>query len=718
MPESPEKTGLLYDLQPILDVLMASFATYIESESQNRHNEALKRLKLGEDKKLMDNIRELIRLFETSEMVLLAQREEQFNKTLNKLSLVNALSSIMILLMAMLASLFIYRESLQRILLQKKAHKELLFENEEKEKRAAELLIANKELLIQEEEKGERAAELIIANEELRIAATAFESQEGVVVTDADSIILRVNSAFTKITGYSSEEVVGQTPNLFSSGKHDQTFYADMWKEITDNGAWEGEIWNRRKNGQVFPEHLTITAVKDNSGIVSNYITQSKAAAEEIKNLAYFDPLTHLPNRRLLIDRLNYALAISARTPQFSALLFIDLDHFKTLNDTLGHDMGDLLLQQVANRLTGVLREGDTVARLGGDEFIVLLVGLSEKGIEAATQTKDVAQKIIYVLNESYQLGANEHHSTSSIGAIIFCGHEKTSGDLLKQADIAMYQAKNAGRNTLRFFDPAMQEAITLRAHMENELRKAIEHHQFQLYYQIQVGHTGEALGAEALIRWQHPERGQISPFDLIPLAEQTGLILPIGQWVLDTACAQLKIWQQNPLTQHLIIAVNVSAKQFHQDDFVEQVLATMARHDINPTRLKLELTESILVENINDIINKMNALSKIGVCFSLDDFGTGYSSLQYLKKLPLNQLKIDQSFVRDIISDNNDRAIVCTIITMAQSLEINVIAEGVETVEQRQYLLDNGCMHYQGYLFGKPLPIDEFEALLKKAGS
>jgi diguanylate cyclase (GGDEF)-like protein/PAS domain S-box-containing protein len=598
------------------------------------------------------------------------------------------------------------------------ANKELLFQNEEKEKRAAELVIANKERLFQNKEKEKRAAELVVASE-FRIAATIFESQEGMIVTDAESTILRVNNAFTSITGYVAEDVIGQNPKLLSSGRQDKAFYINMWKSINNTGSWQGEIWNRRKSGEIYPEHLTITAVKDVNGMVSNYvatlrdITMSKAALEEINSLAYFDPLTQLPNRRQLLDRLDQAIVASARSNQCGALLFLDLDHFKTLNDTLGHYVGDSLLQQVATRLKDNVRKGDSVARLGGDEFVVLLEGLSEQTIQAAAQTKAVAKKIIFALNQSYQLSDHEHRSTPSIGATVFHGHQETAGELLKQADIAMYQAKSQGRNTLRFFDQSMQEKITTRVDMENELRKAIQKNHFRLHYQIQVSSSGQTLGAEALIRWQHPERGQISPFDFIPLAEETGLILPIGQWVLDTACVQLKTWQQNPLTQHLILAVNVSAKQFHQEDFVEQVKATLQRHEINPARLKLELTESMLVKNVSDIISKMETLSKLGIRFSLDDFGTGYSSLQHLKKLPISQLKIDQSFVRDLISDASDRAIVRTIITMANSLDINVIAEGVETEEQRQYLLDNGCTHYQGYLFSKPVPIDKFEALL-----
>lgn len=570
-------------------------------------------------------------------------------------------------------------------------------------------------------EKGKQAAELLIVNKELSIAATAFQSQEGIMVTDANTVMVRVNQSYTRITGYSAEDAIGQAPQLISSGKHSKEFYAEMWKDINNTGSWEGEIWNRRKNGEIYPCYLTITAVKNMAGNTTNYvgafndITSSKAASEEIKNLAFYDPLTHLPNRRLLLDRLNYALGVSARSSERGALLFIDLDHFKTLNDTLGHEVADLLLVEVAARLTASIRESDTAARLGGDEFIVLIECLSVQGIEAEAQTKDIAEKILTSLNQPYKLDRHKYRNTASIGAILFNGQEQGSEELLKQAGIAMYQSKADGRSTLRFFAQKMQEAIDIRVDMEQELRKAIEQHQFQLYYQIQVDCTGQAVGAEALIRWQHPERGMISPFNFIPLAEDTGLILPIGIWVLDTACAQLRVWQQNTLTQELILAVNVSAKQFFQVDFVEQVNATLKRHDINPERLKLELTESVFADNIDDIIIKMNVLRKIGVHFSLDDFGTGYSSLQYLKMLPFNQLKIDQSFVRGIATNPSDRAIVSTIITLAHSLNIRVVAEGVETDEQHQFLLDSGCTSYQGYLFSKPLPLEEFEALLSK---
>jgi diguanylate cyclase (GGDEF)-like protein/PAS domain S-box-containing protein len=561
-----------------------------------------------------------------------------------------------------------------------------------------------------------------VAEKDLRIAATAFESQEGMMVTDANSIILRVNKAFTEITGFSAEDAIGKTPRILRSGLQDETFYTAMWARLKHAGNWDGEVWNKRKDGQIYPERLVITAVKDVNGIITNYvasltdITLKKAAEAEIQNLAFYDTLTQLPNRRLLQDRLKQALASSSRTGRDGALLFLDLDHFKTLNDTLGHDIGDLLLKQVAERLTNSVREGDTVARLGGDEFVVLLEDLSELAMEAAEQTEVIGEKILAVLNKPYQLGIHEYQSTPSIGVALFSNHGDAPESLLKHADIAMYQSKKSGRNQICFFDPHMQDAINTRVHLERELSKALDKQQFELYYQVQVNSLGQATGAETLIRWKHPDRGMISPFHFIPLAEETGLILPIGQWVLETACAQIQTWQANKLTNNLTLSVNVSASQFRQFDFVAQVQSIIAKYAINPTLLKIELTESMLLEDVEGIITTMNALKEIGIRFSLDDFGTGYSSLQYLKKLPLFQLKIDQSFVRDIATDSSDRALVLTIITMAKSLDLSVIAEGVETEEQRQFLMENNCMDYQGYLFSKPVPISEFEALLKRA--
>jgi diguanylate cyclase (GGDEF)-like protein/PAS domain S-box-containing protein len=562
------------------------------------------------------------------------------------------------------------------------------------------------------------------AEEQLRIAATAFESQEGMFICDANKVILRVNKAFSEITGYSSAEVIGQNPCIFQSGLQDKEFYAAMWKSINDNDAWEGEIWNRRKNGEIYPQYLTITAVKSIENVVTHYvatlndITQKKAAEEEINMLAFYDPLTKLPNRRLLQDRLKSALASSNHTGRHGAVLFIDLDNFKSLNDSLGHDIGDELLKQVAHRLEKCLRECDSVARLGGDEFMVLLEDLSEHIFEAATQVEVIGHKILNVLNQSYQLFRHEYLSTASIGVVLFNGQEQSLDDLPKRADIAMYQAKTSGRNTLRFFDPEMQNAINARAKMELGLRKALGNQEFQLYYQLQVDSSLHPLGAEALIRWLHPSRGVVSPAEFIPLAEETGLIVPIGQWVIESACAQLKTWQQHPLTRELVLSVNVSAKQFFQVDFVAQLLETVKLHEINPNLLKLELTESIMVENIESTISTMNTLRASGIQFSLDDFGTGYSSLQYLKKLPLDQLKIDRSFIRDFATDSGDQAIVCTIIAMANTLKLDVIAEGVETQAQRQLLLDIGCTNFQGYLFSKPVTIDEFESLIQVKNS
>ena len=606
------------------------------------------------------------------------------------------------------------RIALTDITERRRVEADLCLLSEIKGKRAAELVSQ----ALNEKEK--RAAELVIANNELTIAATVFESQEGMIVTDARNVILRVNYAFTDITGYSAEDTIGKTPALLSSGKHSKEFYATMWASLKRIGYWEGEIWNKRKNGELFPEHLCITVIKDKLGVITNYvatmndITMSRKAADEIQQLAFYDVLTGLPNRRLLLERLKLALAYSVRTGNYGSIFFLDLDNFKVLNDTLGHDIGDLLLQAVAQRLESCVREGDTIARLGGDEFVIIINALSNQPVEAVAQALVVGKKILRELNLPYLLASYEYRSTPSIGANLFIGHEISIQELLKQSDIAMYQAKKAGRNTLQFFDPAMQEIIIKRAVMEAELQTALENRQFQLYYQVQMVSSGQALGAEALIRWIHPERGIVSPAHFIPLAEETGQILQIGHWVLDTACAQLAVWQKNDLTRHLTLSVNVSARQFHQDGFIGQVRQVLQQHAINPTKLKLEPTESILLDDIAEAVATMNALKELGVQFALDDFGTGFSSLQYLKILPLNQLKIDQSFVRDLVSGANDQAIVRTIIAMAHGLNLDVIAEGVETAEQLQILQQNGCNHFQGYLFGKPVPIEKFEQALR----
>lgn len=460
------------------------------------------------------------------------------------------------------------------------------------------------------------------------------------------------------------------------------------------------------------PSHTDIGLIESYANL-ARLIVERKAAADEIKNLAFYDALTGLPNRRLLIDRLSRTIISRTRNGREAALLFIDLDKFKKLNDTLGHNMGDLLLQQVAQRLKKCVRDGDTVARLGGDEFVVLLEDLSKETLIAARQTETIAEKILLSLNKPYQLAEHVHFSTPSIGATMFNDADLGVEELLKQGDIAMYQAKKAGRNTLRFFNPQMQESINAKAFLENALCNAINNQEFQLHYQIQVDNKGSPIGAEALIRWQHPSEGLVSPIQFIPMAEESGLIVPIGQWVLEAACAQLNAWQKNELTRNITLSINVSAKQFRHPDFVAQVLETLERHQVKPSSLKIELTESLLLDDIENTISIMTQLNRIGILFSLDDFGTGYSSLQYLKKLPLNQLKIDQSFVRDIVTDANDKALVNTIIAMAKGLNLSVIAEGVETEAQKNFLSKSGNTQYQGFLFSKPLPIHEFEALL-----
>lgn len=463
--------------------------------------------------------------------------------------------------------------------------------------------------------------------------------------------------------------------------------------------------------------NLLVEMAADISFALDNFQLKSrhKKAAEDIERLAFYDPLTGLPNRRLLRDRLQHVLSATGRHPFCGAVLFVDLDNFKTLNDTKGHSIGDLLLIEVAGRLKSCVRDGDTVSRVGGDEFVLILEELSEDLTQATAQTESICNQILAAVSQSFALKGYDCQCSASIGICLFRNQEVNEEELLKRADTAMYQAKNAGRNTLRFYNASMQVALESRAELESELRIALSKQQFQLYYQVQVDSQNRALGAEALIRWINPQRGIVSPKKFIPIAEDTGLIVLIGQWVLETACAQLKCWQINAFTRDLTIAVNVSAAQFRQPNFVAQVRHILHESGAKPAQLKLELTESLLLISVDDIIAKMRELKLLGICFSLDDFGTGYSSLQYIKLLPLDQLKIDQSFVRDINSDSNDAAIVKTIVVMSEALGLSVIAEGVENQAQRDFLDHHGCHSFQGYLFGRPLPIEEFEASLMK---
>jgi diguanylate cyclase (GGDEF)-like protein/PAS domain S-box-containing protein len=550
---------------------------------------------------------------------------------------------------------------------------------------------------------------------EARYRTAFLTSPDSINITRlSDGLFLEVNDGFVKLMDWSREETLGRT-----------AIEMNMWRNPQDRERLVNSLQRYgycknleadfvTKSGRVVTCLMSAHTMELNGQTcilsVTRDITARKEAEARINNLAFFDSLTELPNRRLLLDRLKHAVASSARTGSYSALLFIDLDNFKTLNDTLGHDMGDLLLQQAAKRLLDCVREGDTVARLGGDEFVLLLESLSADSQEAARGAETVGEKIVAALNEPYSLAGFSGHSSPSIGVTIFADHEGSLEELLKRADLAMYQAKEAGRNTLRFFEPEMQAAVTTRAALELDLRKGVQNEEFVLHYQPQMDHRGNITGVEALVRWQQQQRGLVPPMMFIPLAESTGMILQIGRWVLVTACAQLRAWSEQPKMNALSIAVNVSARQFYQHDFVEQVLSILAQTGANPKRLKLELTETLLVSNVEDVITKMQMLKAIGVGFSLDDFGTGYSSLSYLKRLPLDQLKIDQSFVRDILSDPNDAAIAKMVIALAGSLGLAVIAEGVESASQREFLATQGCYAYQGYLFSKPIPIGEFE--------
>lgn len=553
------------------------------------------------------------------------------------------------------------------------------------------------------------------AEQELRIAATAFETQEGIAVTDAHNRLIKVNQAFARLFGYTPEEMLGETPSVLKSGQHDRAFYDAMWDSLARERYWQGEVWDKRKDGTVFPVWLTITALVGEDGGVTNYIgtyadiTQYKQAEEQIRRLAYFDALTGLPNRQQLYERVQQGIAASGRSQSHGALLFIDLDNFKTLNDTRGHDIGDRLLVEIGRRLQSVVRGEDVVGRLGGDEFVVLMTNLDEQVERAVGQAETVAEKVLHAIMQPFTFGGVEHFGSASIGITLFQGRGESVEDLFKHADAAMYQAKQAGRSAIRFFDPAMQVALETRMALEADMRAALALEQFSLYFQPQVDDAGEIHAAEVLLRWRHPERGMVAPNEFIPLAEECGLIVPIGLWVLKTACACLALLDAHPGTRGLSLSVNVSARQFRQENFVAQVREVLQQSGAPASRLKLELTESVVLHDVEDAVTKMQALRELGVTFAMDDFGTGQSSLSYLKKLPLDQLKIDQSFVHDIAIDQDDAMIVQTIIAMARNLGLEVIAEGVETQAQVDFLRERGCFHFQGYLFGRPLPMDAF---------
>ena len=557
-----------------------------------------------------------------------------------------------------------------------------------------------------------------LADARIRHQASLLDkAQDAILVRDLDHRIIFWNKSAERLYGWSQLQALGQSIETLLYD--DPTHFRHATQTVLEQGEWTGEIVQYHRDGSTIEVEGRWTLVRGDDGqpqsilAINTDIRQRKASEREIQRLAFYDALTGLPNRMLLMDRIGQALANAQRRQQGGALLFIDLDNFKTLNDTLGHDQGDLLLQQVAQRLNTCVRSVDTVARLGGDEFVVMLEELSAKPHELALHARSVGEKILTMLAVPYALAGYQYRSTPSIGIAPFTSELTSVGELLKQADLAMYQAKTAGRNTLRFFDPDMQAVVTARAGLETDLRAALAQEEFLLHFQPQMHQSGRCVGVEALVRWAHPQRGMVSPAQFVPLAEETGLILPLGRWVLHTACKLLASWQGDPALAHLTMAVNVSSRQFRHASFVEDVARVIAITGAPAHLLKLELTESLLVEDLETTIATMTALRAYGVGFSLDDFGTGYSSLSYLKRMPLDQLKIDQSFVRDLLTDPNDAAIVDTIIGLSRSLGLEVIAEGVETADQRELLAQAGCMHYQGYLFSKPLPADALAAFL-----
>ncbi len=558
--------------------------------------------------------------------------------------------------------------------------------------------------------------ERLQAEAKSRLAATVFEStHEGVIIADAQGLIVAVNQAFTRVTGYTEEESIGRRPSMLQSGRHDPDFYAAIWQALAEAGHWQGEIWNRRKNGELYPELLSISAVRDQRGEVCNYvgiftdISQLKESEAKLSHLAHYDPLTGLPNRLLLSSRLQHAIEQALRQEYRLAVLFLDLDRFKNVNDSLGHQVGDELLRAVTERLGQRLRAEDTLARLGGDEFVVLLERLHEPRDAAL-----VARTMLDALAEPFVLArGHEVYIGASIGISLYPDDGLEVAQLIQHADVAMYQAKDQGRNAYGFYTQTLTENANQRLELETKLRRALERNEFVLHYQPQVNLSdGRLIGAEVLVRWRHNDDGLIPPNQFIPLAEETGLIIPLGEWVLREACTQWARWRAQGCSP-ISLAVNISPRQFRQQDLVQMVERILAETGMPASALELELTEGALMHQGVGAETTLRELKRLGISLAIDDFGTGYSSLAYLKRFPIDRLKIDQSFVRDISVDSNDRELVSTIIAMGRNLNLQVLAEGVETEEQLAFLTDKGCDAYQGYLYGRPLPVEAFSAML-----
>jgi len=564
------------------------------------------------------------------------------------------------------------------------------------------------------------------AEEELRIAAIAFESQSAMIVTDVSGRILRVNNAFTHHTGFAKEEALGRTTRLLHSGRHDPSFFEHIELSLKKELSWQGEIWNQHKNGKIYAEWVSISAVTNTGGKTTHHIytfseiNQNKEAVAEIHRLAYYDALTQLPNRRMLLDRIDQALSSSDRYRRYGAIMFLDLDHFKVLNDTMGHEAGDHVLIEMAKRMQLTLRSSDTVSRvsstvsrLGGDEFVVLMEDLGTTPTDAAIQAQKVSEKLHETLSLPYFLASGEIPLTTSIGVTLFYTHELPAPTLLKQADLALYQAKKLGGNTVQFFDHTMQVAIDERVSKEFYLSQALDHNQFLIHYQPLADGKGDVIGAEALLRWEHPVFGLLTPNDFIALAEDTGMILPIGKWVMETACKQIKLWDKQPAMKNLLMSVNVCGRQLLHPSFIGELKEALKKTGADPTRLMIDLKEGLAVNNLQQTVSVMESLGKLGIKFSLDGFGTGLSSLTYLRQLPLTQLKIDGSLVRNIPTNLSDAATVSAIIMMGKTLSLEVNAQGVETKEEMRFLESQGCNSYQGYLIGRPQPIESFEKMV-----
>ncbi|NVJ93511.1 MAG: EAL domain-containing protein [Methylocystaceae bacterium] len=562
----------------------------------------------------------------------------------------------------------------------------------------------------------ERSQALKKSQSNLHLAHKIIEaSLDGVIIVNAENIIEYVNPTFTQVTGFSATEAVGQTPALLKSGRHDNTYYEEMWQQILNEGFWQGEIWNRRKNGEIFPEWLTITAIKDDAGQIYQYagifcdISERKTQENEIRKLAYFDELTQMPNRRLFSDRLHMAVARAKRHKEKLAIIFVDLDHFKKINDTLGHNTGDEILIEAAQRLTACTREEDTVARLGGDEFVLLIPEVDD--IDEVTK---VADRIVTAFSHSFVINERQLFVTASLGISVFPDDGEEVETLIKNADAAMYRSKDEGRNTFKMFNPSFTDHGLRQLQIENALRNAIKKNEFELYFQPQAqASDGKLVAAEALLRWHNDEIGVIGPAEFIPIAEEIGIISVIGDWVLERACQHIKEWNEKGY-KPIIISINIAPEQISDIHFPKKVAETVAHYGIDGKILEIEITEGSFIRNPEQVRDNILALKKIGLRIAIDDFGTGYSNLGYLRELPIDYLKIDQSFVKDMFNEQGNRQLISTIISMSQGMGMESIAEGVETVLQAEFLNDGGCDIVQGYLLSKPEPADSFERHFK----